>query len=106
MFDSTVNTIAPCNTTFAEEIYGHDIPEDRYGYLLLGGNLVPLHFLNRLETHLLDATFDATTVYSPRDMVGEAFYQGLSPAAQAALPACLFQLIGEGRIAFTFPEHR
>lgn len=106
MFDSTVNTIAPCNTDFAEEIYGHDIPEGRYSYRLLGDHLVPLAFLNRLETHLLDATFDACTVFSAPEMVSEAFYQGLSPAAQAALPACLFQLIGEGRIAFTFPENR
>lgn len=104
MFDSTVNTIAPCNTTFAEAIYGHDIPEGRYGYRLLGDRLVPLSFLRDVEIEVFMTTFDATTVYSPRDMVGEAFYQGLSPAEQAALPASLFQLIGEGRIAFTFPE--
>lgn len=106
MFNSAVNTIALCNINLAKKIHGRGIPSGSYGYQLLDGYLVSLAFLERIETELLLSDFDADTVLSPREMVGEDFWEGLSPIEQAALPACLFQLIGEGRIAFKFPEHR
>lgn len=106
MFDSSTNKIALCSMEYRAKIDGHGLPKGCYGYQLLGGHLVSLAFLERIEIELLLTDFDPDTAFSPRDMVGEDFWKALSPAEQAALPACLFQLIGEGRILFKLPEDR
>lgn len=104
MSNKSNQSVAYCGVEFTEEIYGHQIPEDRYGYRLIGGKFVPISFLERIEDHLGCTTFNACCVFSPRKMVRKKFWNSLFPDEQEILPACLFQLIGEGRITFTFPE--
>jgi hypothetical protein len=96
-------SIAYCSIECPEELYSHDIPEYKYGYRLIGKQLVPIRFLSRLEDHLGCTTFDACCVISPRAMVGESFWEELDAEEQEVLPACLFLLIDEGRITFTVP---
>jgi hypothetical protein len=97
-------SIAYCSFECPEELYSHDIPEYKYGYRLIGKQFVSIGFLRRIEAHLGDTTFDAYCVLSPREMVGEAYWQRLDVEEQEVLPACLFLLIDEGRITFALPE--
>ena len=96
--------IAYCSADLADEMLGIEVPEGQHGYRLIDDKLVPISFLDRIEYHLVSTTFDATKVYTAQKMVNEAFWQALDIAEQEALPACLFLLIDEGRITFTFPE--
>ena len=101
---SNNSTIAYCSIESTEELCSHEVPEDQYGYRLIGGKLVSISLLERIEYHLIDRVFDACSVLSPHEMVRKEFGESLSEDEQDILPACLFQLISEGRITFTVPE--
>ena len=96
--------VAYCSADLADEMLGIEVPEGQHGYRLIDNKLVPISLLDRIEYHLVSTTFDATKVYTAQKMVKEAFWEALDIAEQEALPACLFLLIDEGRITFTFPE--
>ena len=97
--------VAYCSADLADEMLGGAIPpEGQYGYRLIDNKLVPISLLDRIEYHLISSAFDATKVLTAQKMVREAFWEALDSDEQEVLPACLFQLIDEGRITFTFPE--
>ena len=101
---SNETSIAFCNVEFAEEFFGHEIPKDRYGYRRVGEKFVPKSLLERIEDHLGCTTFGASSVHSPREMVGKKFWKSLYQDEQDVLADCLFLLIAEGRITFHVPE--
>lgn len=101
---SNNSTIAYCSVESPEELYSLEVPEDQYGYRLIGGKLVSISLLERIEYHRIDRVFDACSVLSPHKMVRKEFWESLSEEEQEILPACLFQFIGEGRITFTVQE--
>jgi hypothetical protein len=110
MFESTKTTssVAHCSADLADEMLGGAIPtEGKYGYRLIDNKLVPISFLDRIEYHLVSTadstTFDPTKVFTAKSMIRAEFWESLDTDEQEVLPACLFLMIDEGRITFTFP---
>jgi hypothetical protein len=95
---------ANCMASHISDLLGVDVPEGKFGFYQIGEHLVPYTFLADLEERFFDATFDHDAVISVRTIVGDEYWQGISPAEREVLPGCFLLLIEQGRIAIYFMD--
>lgn len=93
-----------CHSEQISEVIGKDVPHGKFGFHLINDHLVPNNFLDDLEGRFFDVTFDHDQVISIRDIVGDAYIQGLTKAEREVLGACLLLLIEQGRLAIYFMD--
>ena len=107
--ESELYKSATCNAATLAELVD-DIPEQAapmaaygaVGYYAIDGHLVPYSFIDRLADHLVDFVFDYDVVLSPREMVGDEFWEDLDQAEREILVPCLLLLVERGQFPVVF----
>lgn len=103
LLKSKLYSSVSCNKVMVAELVGNDVPEDFFGFVLIGEHIVPNAFIDFVADAVSDTTFSYGAVFSVRDYVTEPLWECLDEDERQVLGGVIMLLIEQGRVAVEFP---
>lgn len=104
IFNTKLYPAVNCNPESVEKVFGDEVPDGHFGYVLIDNKPVPFSFIDYVADDVNDRSYPYNAVLSTQDYVSEDLWEALDGNERAVLPGVLMLLIEQGRIAIQFGE--